>query len=114
MNDGVLRPNQKPFDFWDIYDMPDSNRFEVGIPEFYVIFFEDSTKVASLGWWDGDELLWLLEYYHASGDQLVFYTLDEEMAMDEVSSQDWFHFVSRKTPQCLPWILFNLPELSLS
>jgi hypothetical protein len=54
-----------------------------------------------------------MEYYHASGNDLVFYTLDEDSAVDEASKDAWLQFVSQKTPECLPWILFRLKELNL-
>ncbi len=109
----ILEPNLKPFNFWDLSD-EDPEDFKFGIPEFFAILVPNTGKIGSAGWWDGEELLWLIEYYHASGNDLVFYTLDADFSMDECSKEEWFSFVSQKTPDCLPWILFRLEELNLT
>lgn len=107
-----LEPIIKPFDFWSLPDEGPDN-FKIGTPEFFAIFIPKSDNVASFGWWDGEELLWLAEYYHAAGNEMVFYVLDSNSSVDECSREDWFQFVSNQTPECLPWILFRLPELNL-
>ena len=112
MSEPMLFPNEKPFNFWNI-DEDDETNFKAGIPEFFYIPLEE-TSIASVGYWDGEELIWLAEYYHASGNELVFYGLAENSSMDELTSETWMAFVAEKTPQCLPWILFRLKELNLA
>jgi hypothetical protein len=87
--------------------------FNTGISEFFCIPFPSDEGVASLGFWDGEELSWLMEYYQASGNELVFYAFEEDGSLDEVSKEVWLQFVSEKNPECLPWILFRLDDLNL-
>jgi hypothetical protein len=54
-----------------------------------------------------------MEYYQASGNELVFYAFEEDGSLDEVSKEVWLQFVSEKNPECLPWILFRLDDLNL-
>jgi hypothetical protein len=113
MGNITLEPILKSFNFWDLPDESLEN-FESGVPEFFAILFPDSGNIASLGWWNGSELIWLVEYYHASGNDLVFYVIDLEGSFDEVSPEEWFSYVLEKTPEAMPWILFRLPELNLA
>lgn len=108
MPEPILEPSPLPWDFWDSVD--------VDFPKEKMFFFipiKGTLNIASLGWWDGKEMIWLLEYYHASGNELVFYTFEDE-EMGEVSRQEWFSYVQEKTPQCMDWILFKLSELRLT
>jgi hypothetical protein len=112
----MLEPKIKSFRFWS--DTDPEEEFVTGVSEFFCIPFPSdeetiSEGVASLGFWDGEELSWLMEYYHASGNDLVFYALEETGDVDEVSKEVWFQFVSAKNPECLPWILFRLKDLKL-
>jgi len=108
MPDSILEPLPLPWNFWD------SDSFD--FPEHRMFFFipiKGTSDVASLGWWDGKEIIWLLEHYHASGNELIFYTFkDEEMI--ESSKQEWFAYAQENTPQCMDWILFRLSELKLT
>ncbi len=108
----MLEPKIKGLNFWGD-DVSPEEELIFGSPEFFCTLLPTGDGVASLGFWDGEELLWLMEYYHASGNDLVFYTLDEDSAVDEASKDAWLQFVSQKTPECLPWILFRLKELNL-
>lgn len=112
MSDPVLFPNEKPFNFWNTDDTDESS-FKDGVEEFFYIPLDKDT-VASVGYWDGCELLWLAEYYHAAGNELVFYGLAENSSMDELTKEAWMGFVAKETPQCMPWILFRLKDLNLA
>jgi hypothetical protein len=102
-----FEPEFMPWNFWGSED--------IGFPTnplFFVVPVRGTTKISSLGWWDGDEIVWLMEKYNTAND-VVFYTLDGVKDMDECSKQEWFEYVSEKTPQCLDWILFRLEDLTL-
>ena len=107
----MLEPKIKSFRFWS--DTDPAEDFITGTSEFFCIPFPSDEGVASLGFWDGEELSWLMEYYHASGNELVFYAFEEDGSLDEVSKEVWLQFVSEKNPECLPWILFRLDDLNL-
>lgn len=108
----MLEPKVKSLDFWGEFANPEEELI-FGCSEFFCIPLPKEEGIASLGFWDGEEILWLLEYYHASGNDLVFYALEETGALDELTKDAWLQFVSQKTPECLPWILFRLQELNL-
>lgn len=108
----ILEPKIKSLNFWGEDTKPEEE-LVFGTTEFFCILLPSGDGVASLGFWNGEELLWLMEYYHASGNDLVFYALEETGALDELTKDAWLQFVSQKTPECLPWILFRLKELNL-
>ena len=102
-----LEPYLMPSDFWGSEEM--------GFPKdplFFLVPLKRTNEICSLGWWDGEEILWLMEKYHTS-NEIVFYTLDGVKEMDECSKQEWFDYVTTNTPQCVDWILFRLGDLSL-
>lgn len=108
----MLEPKIKSLNFWGEFANPEEELI-IGSAEFFCIPLPKEEGIASLGFWDGEEILWLLEYYHASGNDLVFYALEESGALDELNKDSWLQFVSEKTPECLPWILFRIKELNL-
>ena len=110
MSELITLPIELPYDFWDNDSLEFGNS-----PEFFLIPIKKTDQIASIGWWNGQDILWLLEFYHASSDypEPVYYTLDPiDSEMEEVSKEAWFKFVKEQTPQCISWILFRLEELS--
>lgn len=103
----TLEPEYMPWDFW--------GSEEIGFPKtplFFVVPIKETRDIGSLGWWDGEEILWLMEKYVIS-DETIFYKLDGSKEMDDCSKQEWFDYVTTTTPQCLDWILFRLGDLNL-
>lgn len=103
----TLEPKLMPWNFWGSED--------IGFPKeplFFAVPLRGQEELCSLGWWDGEEILWLMEKYHTS-NEIVFYTLDRAKEMDECSKQEWFDYVTTHTPQCVDWMLFRLGDLNL-
>lgn len=63
-------PYLMPWDFWGSEEMGFPND-----PLFFLVPLKRTSEICSLGWWDGEEILWLMEKYHTS-NEIVFYTLD--------------------------------------
>jgi hypothetical protein len=106
MSSDPLNPVAYRWDFWDSDDLNFPKH-----PEFFMIPVKRSDKFSSIGWWDGEEIAWMVERYH-TGEDISYYIFKDEQ-MDDVSKSEWFDYVKKDTPQCLGWILFRLEDLNL-
>lgn len=104
----MIFPSIYNWKFWDSKE---------GFPthaDFFIIPMKNSEEIASMGYWDGTDLVWLAEYYHASGNGMVYYIKDEETgSVEEAEKEVWIDFVSKNYKECFDWILFRIPEINI-
>jgi len=107
MSSDPLNPVVYRWDFWDSDDLNFPKH-----PEFFIVPIKKKEEFTSVGWWDGEEIVWLAERYHSGGEEISYYVFKDEQ-MDDVAKSEWFDFAKENTPQCLDWILFHLDDLKL-
>lgn len=118
MSDHFLSPTEKHWTFWEESEVFDKE-------EFFLVPMKterDGQFCASVGYFDGKNLVWMLEYYHVFGvNSPIFYIGIVENCefnpstdmMDDVTKEEWLNFAKEKTPQCFDWINFHLKDLGL-
>ena len=118
MSDNFLSPNEKHWTFWDGAEVFDKE-------EFFIVPMKNSREFCgSVGYFNGENLVWMLEYYHTAGfvnDSGPIFYVDGSFnpsdplkgSMEECSKEDWLSITRNTTPQCLDWINFHLKDLNL-